>query len=172
MRNFLIIFIMAMMVTACASSNNGFLNGMDMNAVEKKLVQTDGINAPVVEVAEVPAPPVVEIVKVAAIYEAIMFPFDSTEIIMDEQAKLVKIADMLKEYPDTVVIIEGFASKEGTDEYNLILSTNRAEAVQAELLQMGVDADSIMAVEGQGETEDFDFTSLAPNRRVVVVTVN
>jgi len=167
-KNLLVVFMMMLMV-GCASSNTGFFNGVSMD--NDKVVEAIGVNAPVVEVAEVPAP-APEIVKVAAIYEAIMFPFDSTEIVMDEHAKLVKIADMLNEYPATVVVIEGYASKEGTDEYNDVLSANRAEAVQTELIQMGVNPDSIMAVQGMGETEDFDFTALAPNRRVVVVTID
>jgi outer membrane protein OmpA-like peptidoglycan-associated protein len=171
MKNFLIVFMMAMMVTACASSNNGFFNGIDISD-RSMVVEAKGVPAPVVEVAEVPEPPVVEIVKVADIHEAILFPFDSTEITMDEQAKLVKIADMMNEYPETIVVIEGFASKEGTDEYNLALSQARADVVKDELNKMGIASDRIMSVDGKGETEEFDFTSLSPNRRVLVITVN
>lgn len=171
MKNLLVVFLAVMMamLVGCASSNTGFYNGI-ASISNNEVVEAKGIPAPVV-IAEAPAP-APEIIKIASIYEAILFPFDSTEITMDEHAKLVKIADMMNEYPATVVVIEGFASKEGTSEYNLILSANRAESVKTELIQMGVDPDSIMSVEGKGETEEFDFTALSPNRRVIVVTIN
>jgi outer membrane protein OmpA-like peptidoglycan-associated protein len=166
----LIMLVCMVMLVGCAAHNSGEWNGVALTD-RTLVVEAIGVDAPPVVVKAAPEAIIKEI-KVAGIYESIMFPYDSTEITMDEQAKLVKIADMLNEYPDTIVVIEGFASKEGTDEYNLALSQDRADVVQTELIQMGIAGDRIKSVDGKGETEDFDFSSFAPNRRVLVITVN
>ena len=66
------------------------------------------------------------------------------------------------------ILIHGYASTEGTDEHNWALSCNRAEAVRAELIRLGIPPVRIRVV-AHGESTDFG-ASLPPNRRVVVST--
>jgi len=64
--------------------------------------------------------------------------------------------------------ISGYASKEGRQRHNWRLSCERAEAVQAELIRIGVPRDKTEPLWAHGETEDFDNTNLEPNRRATI----
>jgi hypothetical protein len=66
------------------------------------------------------------------------------------------------------VIVHGYASTLGTDATNWILSCQRAEAVQAELIRLGIPAAKV-AVLAHGETSEFS-ASRDPNQRVVVAS--
>ncbi|HBC04152.1 MAG TPA: hypothetical protein DC015_08170, partial [Aequorivita sp.] len=45
------------------------------------------------------------------------------------QATLDKLSNILKEYPDTNVLVVGHTDSVGADEMNMTLSKNRAQAV-------------------------------------------
>lgn len=115
---------------------------------------------------ENPAPAAVTITKIK---EAILFPFDSAEIIPDEMKKIDKIAIMMKVYADTYIVINGWASSEGSEEYNMDLSGQRAIAVKSSLIERGIDETRIDTV-SKGETGLFgDLLKL--NRRAIVLDV-
>ena len=80
-----------------------------------------------------------------------------------------QLAQILNKYPDTAVLIEGHTDNTGTDEYNLTLSRNRAEAVAAVLAGQQVDA-TRFTVMGYGESQPhYDNATAegrAANRRV------
>jgi hypothetical protein len=63
--------------------------------------------------------------------------------------------------------ISGYASTDGTQNHNWALSCQRAEAVQTELVRLGVPADKT-TIFAHGETNDFDATNLEPNRRATI----
>jgi outer membrane protein OmpA-like peptidoglycan-associated protein len=63
------------------------------------------------------------------------------------------------------IIIAGYASEEGTTEYNLSLSAKRAAAIKAELVRAGIAEDRLVDV-GRGESRSWPV--LALNRRVDV----
>ena len=65
------------------------------------------------------------------------------------------------------IIIEGFASTEGAAKDNWKLSCDRAEAVKAEFVSLGVP-DTMITTIAHGETEEFSTTSLDPNRVAVI----
>ncbi len=83
--------------------------------------------------------------------------------ILEENAKL------FRRYPRMVVEIRGHTDSVGSDEYNLLLSQRRAEAVRRWLISYGVDSSRITAV-GYGETDPVadNATELgrARNRRI------
>lgn len=64
---------------------------------------------------------------------------------------LAKIKQILDENPKASIVIEGHASVEGSEDFNQKLSQKRAESVQAELVEMGVDA-SRLVVKAFGST--------------------
>lgn len=65
------------------------------------------------------------------------------------------------------VVVKGFASEEGSTDFNKALSLKRAEAVKKALIKHGVDAARIEAV-GDGATTQFG-TNRADNRIVITI---
>jgi outer membrane protein OmpA-like peptidoglycan-associated protein len=84
------------------------------------------------------------------------------------------MAEFLKKYKTASIEIQGYASKVGSNEYNLELSKKRANEVQSEILQNGIAADRVRIVgfgESRLEKEGDDPTSHALNRRVTATVV-
>ena len=83
------------------------------------------------------------------------------------------IADFMKQYPETEVLLEGHTCSLGTAEYNMALSRKRAEAVQSCLINnFGISAERIKT-RGVGETEPIADNATEEgrikNRRVMAV---
>lgn len=83
---------------------------------------------------------------------AIQFQVNSAVLLKSAKPVLDKAARALNRYPDLGVEIQGHASSEGDDEYNLRLSQDRTETVREYLIQRGVDPDRLRA-KGYGETQ-------------------
>lgn len=99
------------------------------------------------------------------------FPFDSAEINPSEVRDIQRLADFMKEYKDTNVVIEGHSSSTGDAIYNMTLSEKRAFAVKDALITMfGINADRLSS-KGFGETqllsEGNTIADHKLNRRVV-----
>jgi peptidoglycan-associated lipoprotein len=99
----------------------------------------------------------------------VFFDLDSTELSTAAIVQLEKNAAYLVDNTNLFVVLRGHCDDSGTDEYNIALGTNRAQAVREFLAGQGVDAarletisfgESIPAVEGEDEA------SRAQNRRV------
>src|SRR5690606_36614487 len=84
-----------------------------------------------------------------AYYAPIQFEFDSSVLKTESYATLDKLAKELRDN-NASVTLDGYASAEGTEEYNLNLSKDRANAVKQYLVNAGVPASSINA-NGYGE---------------------
>lgn len=135
-------------------------------ACNRKVVTVPIIEAPLVEVAEVlPAP--VERATVINIKESILFAHDSANLELDEIAKIDEVTFLMKEYPDTVIVLKGYASSDGASEYNMKLSERRAEAVKAAFLERDIEEDRI-TVFAKGATGIFG-NLLELNRRVLII---
>lgn len=113
--------------------------------------------------------PVATTAKVIKIQEAIMFAFDSDELTTDELNKLDKVAALLKANPDACIVINGWASSEGVEEYNIQLAGYRAIAVKAVLVEKGIVEERIEVV-AKGGTDLFGEL-LNLNRRSVVLEI-
>jgi outer membrane protein OmpA-like peptidoglycan-associated protein len=83
-----------------------------------------------------------------------------------------KLADVLKEYPQRNVLVEGFTDSIGDNGYNQDLSDRRAKAVRTALLDSGIGSDRITN-RGYGETFPVATNATAAgrqlNRRVEIV---
>jgi len=82
-----------------------------------------------------------------------------------------RLADFMKEYKNTSVVIEGHSSAVGSEKYNLMLSQKRADKVKAVLINdFDIDASRLSAV-GFGETQLISHGNTRAdhnaNRRVV-----
>jgi outer membrane protein OmpA-like peptidoglycan-associated protein len=84
------------------------------------------------------------------------------------------IAQILKDNPDLKFDIEGFTDNSGNPAHNLSLSQDRANAVKAQLISMGVSASRLTA-KGFGDTKPISDNNTAEgranNRRVEFVKI-
>jgi len=76
----------------------------------------------------------------------IFFDYDTYDIRNDAQATLSKDADYLVSHPNIKVVIGGYCDERGSDEYNLALGQNRAQATKSALVTAGVGADRIRII--------------------------
>jgi outer membrane protein OmpA-like peptidoglycan-associated protein len=101
----------------------------------------------------------------------LLFDFDSSVVKGAARSNLTDLANSLREYPDTEVLIVGHTDSQGSDSYNQGLSERRSVAAKNFLVSQGVPADRIRT-EGLGESEpvasnDTD-AGRSQNRRVEV----
>jgi outer membrane protein OmpA-like peptidoglycan-associated protein len=85
--------------------------------------------------------------------QKIQFALGKSEILSASFALMDELAKTIQENPQVQkVSIEGHASDEGDDKYNLLLSKARAEAVRQYLVSKGVSAERLSST-GYGETK-------------------
>lgn len=99
----------------------------------------------------------------------ITFAFDRYDVQPQFRPTLDKIAEVLGDYPQTMIDIYGHTDSVGGDPYNQTLSENRARSVSAYLATRGVQPVR-MATLGYGETQPIADNATdsgrAANRRV------
>jgi peptidoglycan-associated lipoprotein len=76
----------------------------------------------------------------------IFFDYDTAEIRADALATLSKDAAYLNSHPEIRFVIGGYCDERGSNEYNLGLGQNRAEAVKSALVNSGVAASRIRVI--------------------------
>lgn len=107
--------------------------------------------------------------------QPVFFGLDNAEIGADFQATLQKNAEILRQYPNWVVTIEGHCDERGTAEYNLSLGERRAQAARAYLISLGIPAERLKTV-SYGKEFPFDPGSneaaWAKNRRAHFVVTS
>lgn len=82
---------------------------------------------------------------------------------------LNKLAGIFKEYPKSVILIEGHTDSAGPDDYNMNLSKQRAESVTRYLIAQGIDANRFTTKwygENQPKGDNSTTEGKAQNRRV------
>jgi len=70
--------------------------------------------------------------------DSMMFAFNSDQLQPSAKYKVLKIAELLKRYPQTIAQVAGFTDSKGSYEYNLALSQRRAQSVANVLRSSGV----------------------------------
>jgi len=76
----------------------------------------------------------------------IFFDYDTYDIRADAQAALSKDVAYLVNHPDAKIVIGGYCDERGSNEYNLALGQNRADAAKNALVTAGVAASRIRVV--------------------------
>ncbi|MCU7490785.1 MAG: OmpA family protein [Ignavibacteria bacterium] len=121
----------------------------------------------------------IEDAKVERVGEGINITFDSGILFAVNSASLQpkakesvqKLADVLKKYPDTNVIIEGNTDNTGSEALNQKLSEKRAKAVSDYVTTLGVSSSRLTTV-GKGESNPVASNDTpegrAKNRRVEI----
>lgn len=74
------------------------------------------------------------------------FDYDTYDIRSDAQATLSHDASYLASHPKIKVVIGGYCDERGSDEYNLALGQNRANAAKSALITAGIAGDRIRVV--------------------------
>ena len=82
----------------------------------------------------------------------IFFDFDKWDITPQAVSELEKVVYVMKNFPSVVIKIESHTDCRGSDEYNIVLSANRAKSTYDYLLSRGIEASRIESVNGYGET--------------------
>lgn len=104
----------------------------------------------------------------------VLFDFDSYALRAESKDAIAQLAEVLNKYDSTEVVIEGHTDNVGTDDYNLKLSRQRAEAVEDYALSLGVDRGRLSS-KGYGEAQPISSneteTGRQENRRVQFVIV-
>jgi len=74
------------------------------------------------------------------------FDYDTYDIRGDAQAVLARDASFFVSHPEVKVVIGGYCDERGSNEYNLALGQNRADAAKNALVSAGVAANRIRVV--------------------------
>lgn len=88
-----------------------------------------------------------------------------------DRQRVEKLAAFLQEHPRLNVTLDGHTDRRGTDEYNNVLSIERAKSVKSALLERGIDAARIQ-LKGHGSSYATaaagDEAGFAKDRKVVI----
>jgi outer membrane protein OmpA-like peptidoglycan-associated protein len=103
--------------------------------------------------------------------------FDTNQAVIKPTAKdtLSNVATVLEAYPNSKITVTGYTDSRGSDDINIKLSRDRAEAVKTWLLaQTGVSSDRVFT-QGAGENDPAASNETAAGRQMnrrVDITVN
>ena len=106
------------------------------------------------------------------VLQDVLFDLGKADLKEGGKARLQRIAQVLSQFPERRVVVEGYTDSTGSDALNQALSERRAEAVKQALVGMGVGADRI-ETKGYGEARPVATNSTPAgrqqNRRVELV---
>jgi len=104
----------------------------------------------------------------AALAEPIYFDFNRSEIKPEYREVMAAKADVMNEFPEMAIRIEGHCDERGTVEYNLALGERRAQVAKDYLVNAGIDPDRISTIsygEEQPAVDDSNESAWSQNRR-------
>jgi OmpA-OmpF porin, OOP family len=95
----------------------------------------------------------------------VLFEFDKADLLPGSDKELDKLVDLMTDFPFLQVEIEGHTDDQGSDAYNMKLSTARAEAVVNHLVRRKVDR-SRLSWKGYGESKPLVPNDSEANRAI------
>lgn len=102
----------------------------------------------------------------------VLFDFNKASLKPGAREKLAKVAGIVLAYPGLNLALEGHTDSVGGDDYNMVLSEKRADAVREYLVAQGVSSNSVTA-KGLGKSDPVATNATAEgrqrNRRVEMV---
>jgi len=102
----------------------------------------------------------------------VLFDFGKYTLKPDAREKLAKVSGILLGHPGLTLQVEGYTDNVGSDEFNLKLSQQRADAVRDYLVSQGIQ-DNAVTARGLGKTNPIAPNTTADgrqkNRRVQIV---
>jgi outer membrane protein OmpA-like peptidoglycan-associated protein len=114
-----------------------------------------------------PPPPKDEVTTEVFIpfFNSVLFDYNKSFLRPEGQQEVNEVVAFLQEHENATVIVEGHASAEGSDEYNMALSQRRADAVRDYMVQQGINPSRIQTV-AKGESEPAVPNTDEPNRKL------
>lgn len=104
----------------------------------------------------------------------VYFATESYSLNAKSETTLNKLAAIFKEYPKSIILVEGHTDNRGSEEYNYTLSKNRAQSVTNYLTNKGI-ASSRFTTKWYGETQPkYDNSTVegrSNNRRVELAII-
>ena len=104
----------------------------------------------------------------------VLFDVNSATLKPGGYDEIQRVANVLRQYPQTTIRVEGHTDSTGSEAYNQQLSERRAQAVKNALINYGVNPNRIMTV-GFGESKPVATNATVAgrqfNRRVNIVIV-
>lgn len=95
----------------------------------------------------------------------VLFGVDQARLNADGIRMVQRLAVVLQQNPNRIVLVEGHTDSTGTTQYNQVLSERRAAAVRDALLDLGVAREQV-ATRGYGETYPIAPNDTALNRQL------
>lgn len=124
--------------------------------------------------AATPLPPVQREALNLTIQADVLFAQGSSALSAGGARKIAEVATVLRDYPESSIIVRGFTSSEGEDAMNVDLSQRRATAVANEIVANRIAPQRVQA-QGMGESMPIadNNTELGRqrNRRVEVLVI-
>jgi outer membrane protein OmpA-like peptidoglycan-associated protein len=104
----------------------------------------------------------------------ILFDIDKSDLRPVSQTNLAELAKILNKYPDTNILIEGHTDNTGSDDHNMTLSKDRAQAVASYMATLEVKS-ARFSTAGYGETQPIVMNDTPEgrqkNRRVDIAVI-
>jgi outer membrane protein OmpA-like peptidoglycan-associated protein len=104
----------------------------------------------------------------------ILFDIDKSDLRPVSQTNLADLAKILNKYPDTNILIEGHTDDTGSDDHNMTLSKDRAQAVSLYMATLDVKS-ARFSTAGYGETQPIVMNDTPEgrqkNRRVDIAVI-
>ncbi len=102
----------------------------------------------------------------------ILFAVDSAILSQQSKTSLDDFARVMREFPKTAILIQGYTDSSGSEQYNMELSERRARAVFNHLTLREVEQERMAAVgygEGYPVADNATSAGRAQNRRVSIL---
>lgn len=102
---------------------------------------------------------------------AVYFDYNQDRLIPKEEKKLIRFIDTVAQNQINNIHIFAYCDHQGSDKYNHILSTKRANHVQSIILKNELDSNLILSAKGLGEItppQKLSEDKLAQNRRAEI----
>jgi len=102
----------------------------------------------------------------------ILFAVDSAILSQQSKASLDDFAQVMRDFPNTAILIQGYTDSSGSETYNVQLSQRRAGAVSNHLALREVEQDRMAAIgygEGYAVADNASPAGRAQNRRVSIL---
>ena len=79
----------------------------------------------------------------AKLLKTVYFPYNEAILAEESKSVLQANAELLREFSDAQIIVEGHCDERGSTEYNIALGERRAQAVRKYLMQLGIEGSRI-----------------------------
>jgi len=102
----------------------------------------------------------------------ILFAVDSAVLSSESMASLDEFAKVMRDFPKTAILVQGYTDSTGSEQHNMQLSERRAKAVYNHLALREVEQDRMAAIgygEGYPVADNATPEGRARNRRVSIL---